>query len=95
MENQGYEITALSRGLRVLALMMEQPEWHTLGQLSRSTGLSRNAVFRILKTFEKCGVAVQRKKTWLLSEDFEGRARRMLNNLLARYEHYKEDNEDG
>lgn len=85
-EEHGYEIEALSRGLRVQAIMMEQPEWHTLGQLSRSTGLSRNAVFRILKTFEARGVVAQSNKRWLLTPEFLGRCRLAVLRLHGKNE---------
>lgn len=75
---RNYEIEAVSRAMRVLGIMMEQPVWHTLGQLSRSTGLSRNAVFRILKTFEMREVAVQEEKRWLLSSEFEKQCRQVI-----------------
>jgi DNA-binding IclR family transcriptional regulator len=53
--DKGYSIAAITRGLDVLAAFERPPHAFGASELARQLGMTKNHVFRVLKTFEERG----------------------------------------
>lgn len=72
--HERYHIPNLKRALEVFELLAKEPDGKGMSEISRTTGYSKNSIFRIICTLEDCGYVVK---------NAEGRKFRISRKLAA------------
>jgi len=80
-----YTIAVLDKAIRVLQVMSEAQRPATLTEIMRTVGESKNAVFRILKTFESSGFVAQVEGRWTLGMALHKLVKVDIENKLSRW----------
>jgi len=80
-----YTIAVLDKAIRVLQVMSEAQRPVALTEIVRTVEESKNAVFRILKTFEKHGFVVQLETRWALGTALHVLVDTDIRNKLSRW----------
>lgn len=73
-QHERYHIPNLKRALEVFELLAEEPQGMGMSEISRTTGYSKNSIFRIICTLEDCGYVIK---------NTEGRKFRISRKLAA------------